>query len=290
MSIDSRDVVTRTNEKIRKERKRYFKRRALVVAIVVVVFVVIVSFVSHRPGVQIATVTVLGTETLSVSDIEKVVHARIDGKYAYLFPRNTIFFLNKSRLERDIVTAYPRVETIDISIENRELLVLLSEREASYLWCGAEPFLEMVGETPCYYFDKSGFIFDSAPYFSAAVYFTLYDGLGVELGTEPTGQYVAHKDTIESLLSFVASLESLDIRGFALALDGNQATLYLGNTKDTDAPRVLWNVDDDYSILGSNLQSALRVEPMKSEVFDTARKLDYIDLRYSDKVYYKLKD
>jgi len=25
-------------------------------------------------------------------------------------------------------------------------------------------------------------------------------------------------------------------------------------------------------------------------VFDTARKLDYIDLRYSDKVYYKLKD
>lgn len=289
MTIDGRDVVTRTNEKIRRDRRRRIKRRALLCAAAVSVATGLVSFIAHRPHARVQTVAVLGTETLATYDIEKVVHSRIDGAFAYLFPRNTVFFIHKRGLERAIVEAYPRIETIDVTIDQQELRVLIQERKASYLWCGPVPFAEIVEEQACYYFDKSGFIFDSAPYFSAAVYFTLYDAIEAGGETDPIGSHVAHHEDIESLLSFVASLEPLGIRGFALGLTDTEATLYLGNTKDIHAPKVIWNIDGNYTELGSNLKSALAVEPMKSEVLGGEKKLDYIDLRYSDKVYYKMK-
>lgn len=289
MSVGPHDVVAKTNEKIRKDRRRQLKRRALLSFAVVSVLIGAVSFIAYRPHARVQTVAVLGTETLSVYDIEEIVHDRIDGAFVYLFPRNTIFFINKHALEREVVNAYPRVETIDISIENRELLVLIQERQASYLWCGPVAFAEINDQETCYYFDKTGFIFDTAPYFSAAVYFTLYDtAIGGEKGSF-IGSTISHAGQIEPLLSFVASLETLGIRGFALELGERDATLYLGNTKDTDAPKVIWRIDEDYTLLGSNLQSALGAEPMKSEVLGGEKKLDYIDLRYQDKVYYKLK-
>ncbi len=290
MSVGPHDVVAKTNEKIRKDRRRQLKRRALLSFAVVSVLIGAVSFIAYRPHARVQTVAVLGTETLSVYDIEEIVHDRIDGAFVYLFPRNTVFFINKHALEKDIVQTYPRVETIDISIEKQELRILIQERKASYLWCGSVPFAEIVDERPCYYFDKSGFIFDSAPYFSAAVYFTLYDEVEASGEADPIGHYVSHHEGMESLLSFVASLEPLDIRGFALALTDTEATLYLGNTKDIHAPKVIWRIDGNYATLGSNLQSALGVEPMKSEALGGDKELDYIDLRYSDKVYYKLKN
>lgn len=290
MSHEARDVLYTTNKKIRKKRLYRRKIYTLFICIIVCIVIGILSFLSKRPVLRVQSVIVEGTKTLTNDALKEAVHEKIDGSYWYIFPKNSFFFIRKNQIERYLVSKYPRIKNINIERTKTELNVFLEERTAAYLWCGRVPFGEITLNQPCYYFDAHGYIFDTAPYFSTAVYFTLYDDYEARVNTiDPIGSYVAHHEVIEPLLSFVASLQSLDIHGFALSIEENVVTLYLGRNKNEHAPRLIWNINDNYELLGSNLKSALMKEPMHTDVFGDMSKLDYIDLRYTGKVYYKLK-
>lgn len=288
MTRHSPDVVSATNSRIRKKRRR---RRTIRLSVFAVLFAIVIgglSYLAHLPGLRIANVTFAGARVLSEDDMRNYVDERLSGSYLLLFPKNNIFLINKRHLTHKMLIAFPRMDTLDISMEKRVLHFSINEREAAYLWCGETPFPSDTTDVSCYYFDDTGFIFDHAPYFSRPVYFTLYD----KATYGPSGLYeggmVLHAKELPDLFAFVATLETLGVKGFALSIsDIDEVTLYLGEEANPNATRVMWNLHDSYEEVGGNLKAALLAEPLRTDFGTDGANLSYIDLRYEGKVYYK---
>ncbi|MBI2099665.1 hypothetical protein HYT45_04675, partial [Candidatus Uhrbacteria bacterium] len=69
--------------------------------------------------------------------------------------------------------------------------------------------------------------------------------------------------------------------------DGD-ADLFLSGAKN-QKPKILIRADADMENLAENLGAALETEPLKTRMAKEYSKLEYLDLRFSNKVYSKFK-
>ena len=139
----------------------------------------------------------------------------------------------------------------------------------------------------CYFLDKEGYIFDEAPYFSGEVYFKFY---GVpEPNTEnPAGSYVA-KGYFDKLILFKNTLTEINLKPAVIYIqDGEDAKILLSKDKASSlAPEIIFKKDSDYQKIAENLKAALDTEPLISKFKNNYSTLQYIDLRFGNKVYFK---
>ena len=135
--------------------------------------------------------------------------------------------------------------------------------------------------------DKEGYIFDEAPYFSGEVYFKFY---GVpEPNTEnPAGSYVA-KGYFDKLILFKNTLTEINLKPAVIYIqDGEDAKILLSKDKASSlAPEIIFKKDSDYQKIAENLKAALDTEPLISKFKNNYSTLQYIDLRFGNKVYFK---
>ena len=150
--------------------------------------------------------------------------------------------------------------------------------------------------------DENGYIFDEAPYFSGEVYFKFY-GLPAQAGvpdvgipqsgspasgTSPLGSYYS-KQNFQQLLSFKDGLVTFGLKPVALYItnDGEIEFILSGGTAATLGPEIILNNDSDFQKVAENLETALTTEPLQTEFKNKYSVLQYIDLRFGNKVYYK---
>jgi hypothetical protein len=240
------------------------------------------------------------------------------GKYLWLFPKTNLFLYPESSIQKELEDQFPRLENISLSIKNNKTLeVSLSERKALYTWCGDTPpkitdvGLPQSGNTPdvgilqgrsptsgvsnCYFLDENGYIFDQAPYFSGEVYFKFYGvpDVGILQGRSPTsgvisGSYFAQQN-FKQLVAFRDILLGFGLKPVALYVgsDGNVEVALSGGTSFSTDPQIIFKLNADYQNVAENLETALTTEPLQSEFKNKYSTLQYIDLRFGNKVYFK---
>lgn len=263
---------------LKKRRQRVLLNKVLLSLFALSLVFGILVYISRTPSLNISEIKIAGNKVVDSEEIKAVVSEEIAGNYLWFFPKANILYYSKKNIENKLHDKFKRLKDISFSIKNGGVLeISVTERTALYTWCGDTINL-VVGvpsEEKCYFMDEAGFIFDEAPYFSGDVYFKFYGAI----------------QNFEKLVSFKKALENLGLKPVALSTEtSGDVKIFLpkGNSLPT-GPEIIFKVDADLPVVVGNLKAALSTEPLLSNFKNKYSSLEYIDLRFGNKVYYKFR-
>jgi len=273
---------------LKKGKRKIFWYKTLFFFFIFIILIIALSFVSHIERLNINSVEVSGNQVLDEDTIKETVQAKIDGKYAWVFPKTNIFLYPKGNIKDTLTREFKRIKNISLGVEKNALVINIDEHTGTYLWCGEIPNFEIgAPEEKCYFLDKDGYVFDEAPYFSGEVYFKFYGEVPILLGV-PSGSHFA-PEIFHNLLALKQNLLGIDLEPVILYLDneGNIKIFLSKNSEKSHGPEIILKSSADFKKVVENLKAALGVEPLKSRFKNEYSSLQYIDLRFGNKVYFK---
>lgn len=257
--------------------RRFSWKRFLVITLALGVVVGAV-FMIRAPFVQVTTVVVEGAHVADPVEVSDNVLGRLEGAHLYVLPRSSTFLISTKKIERALSELFPRFETVAVERTSfRELTVTVNEYAGAYLWCEHD-------NDDCLFMDTQGVVFADAPYFSGDAYMRIYSGSRSEL------PFTALDETQRALMTrSVDQLTALDLEVVSIDFasprrinivfsreSGAHASLYIDPTNDIDAAF-------------DALYTGMRVKAFASLYRDPKQTLDYIDLRFANKMVYKFK-
>ena len=259
----------------------------LLICFLIVIFGL--SFASRITLLNINKVIVNGNKIIEAKDIESIVNSEIGGYYLWIFPKTNFLIYPKTKILSELKTKYKRLNNISISVSNFQTInINVTEYEGKYLYCGVLlPLLQSsLSDNKCYFTDSDGYIFDEAPYFYGDVYFKFFGDV-VSKNGNPSGSYFL-KDNFAKIIEFKNTLEKINFKPTAFWIDNsrNEGSFSL-RSEPLTGPRIMFKMNDDYQKLAENLQAAISVDPLRTDIKTKLSSLLYLDLRFGNKVYYK---
>lgn len=267
-----------------RRRKRLLRISAAVCGALLSIFLLCWGFLSLS-SLRISTVEVSGVDVLPPSAIKEAVEHSMEGKYAYLFPKNSIFLYPKADIAEELRTLFPTLKAVSVNAKNfHTVTVVVSERTPSALWCGstADGVNSDTGlGEQCLLLDDSGLAYANAPEYSGKVYQQYYGAL-------PEGPLPKQFLTAEKFQSLAALAQEFEKKVTpdvlqSITVDSN-ADVHLSFDSGYE---IRFALTEDTGLLLDRFLLTLTAAPF------TEHKLSdfyYIDLRFGDKVYYKLKN
>ena len=278
-------------------RRKMFKMRFIIAGVLILATLIgIVSF-TRMDALTIKEVRVEASETFPKQEALALIEGVLDESYLWLFPKRNALLYPEQFIVKELTEQFPRSESVTIHREGFEgLSVSFKERKPHVLWCAhQEEEKEQVGEgkatdTPkfiperCYFADEKGFIFAPAPGFSGSAYLIFYTSPGVDTEggrVEPISTQIIDEATFASLNAFIASIGKLGLAARTVFIQNDYYEVQLAGGARIIIPR-----DKPFGDVLEIVQSVLA-----ESAFDTAgiEGIEYIDLRFGKKVYYKRK-
>lgn len=260
-----------------RRRRRVFALKVALALFTALTSVYGIVYTLRHEALQVRTVVVSGAEVLDARELQAVTRALLSGTYFYIIPKSSALLRPRRSLEAAVLHAFPRLKSAEVTTENVSTVVLsVSEREPRALWCG-ENHLERASTPACYFMDSEGYVFAEAPEFTGLVYTRYFGALG--RGEPIVGQYFLSGTKFSELTKFTDALAREGVELADVALTDRDVELYL-----TGGTVILFSQSQELNRVLDNLLSVISAEEFKNrERFN----LDYLDLRYGNKVYYK---
>ncbi len=279
---------------LKRSRRNIFLRKIIFFVVIALIIFFGLAYFSHLNSLNIAEVNIIGNKVLGTEILKTEINQQLSGKYLWLFPKTNILIYPQNTLIHDLENKFSRIKKINMSIKNDKVLeVSLVEREAKYLWCGMIP-IDTAGQNAndqkCFFMDENGYFFDEAPYFSDEVYFKFY-GLPDEAGKvvdNPVGQYY-WENYFDQLIVLRDAIVGMGLKPISLyAMDNKDAEIILAKGNGASAePKIIFSLSSDFQNIAENLKAALGTEPLQTKMKNKYSSLQYIDLRFENKVYDK---
>jgi cell division septal protein FtsQ len=294
MPINNSTLPSR-EEYLRKKRNKKITKY-VIIFFIFVLFVLLFSYLSHRKEVRISRVILKGGLLVKESDVSEKSFEYMSGSYFWLFPKNSSFWYPKNKLEDFLSQNFKRIETISIKLDGfQNMVVTIEERKPFAIWCDSMIKEESVstttenmedGSSPvskCYFIDKNSTIFSEAPYFSGDAYFKYYGSIGT---STPIGNYyIASSTEFDEINNFINSVEKMSLHPQYLVTKGvGDYSLVISGGGE-----ILFDLKKPLSEVSQNLESLLKT-PALSTSTNQDLPIEYIDLRYGNKLFYKLKN
>lgn len=273
----------------KKERKQKLAVALALFAVAVAVLLGIFAWMATSSVFQIKNIEIRGNEMFSGDELMQAIRKDISGKYFFLFPRSSIFFYPESMIKKEIQNSFPRFKNATFYISDaRVLVVSLSERDPSALWCGIKMLSSVIDET-CYYVDDSGFVFGKAPTFSGVAYMKFY-GKGNLKPEDPIGGYFVSGDIFKKIFDIHEILIKYD-KNISNVFLNDEGTLQFSGTKKC---KILFDIEQPLASFETNIDAVFSssdwahgsAEPSEKSPCD---QLEYLDFRFGNKVYYREK-
>jgi hypothetical protein len=265
-------------EYLKKKRKARLLKLALALFLSTAIFAGLV-FLSRLQKFRIAEFDVSGNVLVSANDVSIAAQNFLSGNYFWFFPKNNDLLYSRHGLEKTLSEKFRRIAGVSVHLKNfRTLSIAITERSLNALWCDGEP--NSVLPENCWFMDDNGLIFAPAPQFSGDAYFKYY-GL-VSATTSPIGQpYLASTTEFQSLTEFVKRADDFSLQPIYLQ-DAGQGQFIVGLS---GGGQIYIDANQSLSKEGDNLEALLGIFSASTTPLD----FDYIDLRFGDKLYYKMK-
>jgi cell division septal protein FtsQ len=256
--------------RLRKRRRRV--RVSLLLVLLVLLMMGAAVGAAYTPALQVRAVSVSGEQTLSSSTIEAFVQTRLSGTYWYILPKSNIFLYPKNAIRSALLAAYPILASADVHAGDfHTIAVNLVERQPQALWCD--------GQT-CLFLDENGVAYGEAPGFSEPVY-TVYSG--PISGDNPPRQFLSPAD-FQALSALVdAIVQKVPDEKLALVNVNSDSDV---NMSFADGFMLKFALHDAGGDIFERFSLALTSDPLKSRKLSD---FEYLDLRFGDKLYYKLR-
>ncbi len=291
--VFSRRTTLASPRMIQKKKKIFYVRVTItLVAIVLLCTGIVVG--SRMKQLQVSAVKIEGLQVLTDAQIRSSVMSISDQNYLWIFPKTNILWYPSGAISKKIREDWSRVK--EVSLDRNDLnsiTITITEKTPKYIWCGdsKQDFISHENQK-CFFLDESGSLFSESPYFSGDVYFKMYGRLGdihattTPVGTKPIGQEFLTSDIRNFIFDFAAMLTDIHmtpVRFFARTPNEYEMML-------RDGSFVFFNNRSAIDYTKVALQKLLSQNSFTVDIPDSPHRLDYVDVRFTNKVYYKLKE
>lgn len=255
-------------------RKRIIRKLVLVFFILVFILSCITAFF-HISSLRIKKISIEGNFSLGTEKISGEVSDYLKGKFFRIFPRDNILLLPKEAIVSNLLSKFPRIEEVSLAKNFPDSIsVKIKERQQEAILC-------INGSPPaggCAFIDENGYVFEKAPYFSGDVYLKFFDERESSPGT--IGFQLISEEQFKKLIDFrdLVSGENIKISKIILKKEG------IYEIDISEGWYIFLNEQNEPKISYENLKITL-----DSKVKENRQNLEYIDLRFGNKVFYKFK-
>jgi len=234
------------------------------------------SWFLSQPFIVINNISVSGNSLIASKDILATVKNIISDSYLGLFTKSNIFLYPEKNIEKTLAASFPAIKSIHGNLENWYTLNLsVEERTPVALWC------QSADSTDCFYLDSDGLIFSPAPVFSDNIFLKF---TGSSISSPIVGKNLLPPDEFRRIAFFLESLLPLGLVATSLQIDGDDYQIQL-----KAGGRLIIKTTGDLSVILENLRTILRSDNLKQALARDGV-IDYIDLRYGNKVFYKFEN
>lgn len=273
--------------KLRRRRRKIFAVKTIMVFLLLIVFIFSLSLFSKISFFQIENIEVFGNSTVSKDEIVDVIRKETSAKYFMLFSKNNFFLYPRKSMEKNLTDDFKKIKKITIKSKGfKSIIVEIIERKPNSLWCFSDMEKERVRKIDhlggCYFLDEKGVIFSESPDFSGNA-FVRYHGLLDDV-EQPIGKTYLSEEKFQELSQFVNLLEGLGL--MAIEFYAESESEYKINLKN--GVKIILDDKQPFSKILENIQAISEEVDLKNE-FSASRlsKINYIDLRFGNKVYLK---
>lgn len=266
------------NSQERRAQRTKFLFVGILLALVVVAG--LIAFL-RKKEFQVTEVKVLGAQSIDASDVASVVKASLAGNRWVVIPCSNALLVSKMSLRSELLTKVPTLADASIQFQGKNTLVVtIVEKDPRYVWCD--------GET-CFFVDNQGVLYADAPFFSDGVYVIFSRG-GVDM-THPAGTSYLPPEGMRALEQILEHLKQYPVQvlGVDVRPDGDMA-IRMNSLKGVAVnPQAFILVTKTDTV--QTIHDALNLIMGDKGFVDTLKlkgdKLEYIDLRFPGKIYYK---
>jgi cell division septal protein FtsQ len=259
-----------------KEHPRTRRRKRLAISLIFLILFVGVSiaateWVLHHEAVRFSHAEVRGILIVPREPVQGLVDTSLKIASERLFPRDNILLFDTEALALQLEDTYPRIANADVhaaTFLHPHLIVNIQERSPHALWCSSG------GE--CYLMDARGVVFGSDTGEARALPTIFYEG---SIATTTAIGSIYAPGAFDSIKRFLLMLHQRNVDVISVAAQSSGEVIYqMRNfevrTKSSTNPEELL----------STLELALSSQALR----DDKDRLEYIDLRFGNRVYFKL--
>lgn len=228
---------------------------------------------------EIKQVSVSGTEDLDPIRISGFVKDSFSGKFLNIIPKNNYILISKKRIEKLVFDQFKKVESAEVGITFPDsIFVNIKERRSVLLWCSAGP---------CYFIDENGIAYEWANLESEEI--ESRNLIRLSDSSEKPVQ-VGEKIMDSTNVDFVSSVKSELKDNFDIEAGGEfQTSSKIAGDfqiRTENETKIFFSLADNLRESITKLKIFFEKEFKKEDI----GKLEYIDLRSENRVYYKIKD
>jgi cell division septal protein FtsQ len=236
----------------------------------IVICIVGVMYVLRLPEYQIKGVSVENAVLTPETNIKSIADEYLSYTYFYFIPQSNIWLYPKDKI-RDQISSLPSIDGVKIVLgQNNTLSIEVKEKNNKFLWCSEN--------NNCFYMNERGFVFAEAPQYEGNVFLTFRG----QMNGEVLGKYFLTEEKMRDILEFIFKLRDFDIEVVSVDVkSGREVSLTL-RTGTVFIISMEKTLDDTYRNLKTLLESRDFMD--KSGGIE---KIDYIDLRYGKKAFWK---
>lgn len=308
--------LTKPSNKSKIKRKKIFGTFSISICFFLVFFVLF-GRLSQVNKFLIKEVSITGNKIVGKDEVFKIAKNELYGFNFSLFPKNNFLIYPKTNIEETIKNKFLRIESLSLEVVNfSKLNIIVKEREPGFVWCP-------VKNNDCYYLDKGGLVFDRAPDFSGGVFFKFQGGLKPkEIANDYYGKNLIESNKLTKLIQFkdeavqiirknlggqwtASSIAILDWDDFSIQFtnqkDKEWKIIFVGRGIDPlsnlaeASESILKSKGQDEIVsfetnlisIARNLEATVLSANFKSNYEKSDSSIDYIDLRFGKKVFYK---
>ncbi len=269
------------SHRYRHKRRQSFLRRLVFALCGTVVLIIILWGFFWIPYFRIKTITIDGQ--VEKNKIELAIQSYLAGMGSFWLPRNNYFLLSLKNVEDLIKEQSFGVAIIDKKFPS-SLAIVFPERQAHFIVCA--------DNDQCYYMNESGLIFSEAPQFSNYPLPLLTTPQNtpsfVRIATPAVGNQFAGDHTMQALNYWTENLKKINIESKIIALGEPFAT-----SSSIDFGEMKFFTPDEWYIFVSTAAAPEKTfENLKlllEQKIKDKNTIEYIDLRFENKAFYKLK-
>ncbi|HMP85122.1 MAG TPA: FtsQ-type POTRA domain-containing protein [Candidatus Paceibacterota bacterium] len=254
----------------RKKRRRFFLRIFIFIFMIYSLSYGIYYFFNH-PKFQIKNIEIEDLKYTEKAVILKIFELNTSGKHVNLFSKNNILFFSESIISNNIKDILS-VENVSIRREFPDILrVEIVEHEPWGIWC------ENIN-TKCYLVNKNGLAFVSAPEIILEDLIKISDDKNKDI----LGNNFVSEDVFSKFVRIEKLLRKINVSISQITTKDYQT--FILQTKD--GPKLFIDSKNDPVEVVNNLKTTIEQESIHEIQF---KNIEYVDLRFRGKAYYKIK-
>lgn len=260
----------------------------IAIGTVVGLAIALISFFFTAPIFAITSVRVEGAETVNPGEIRKIAETHLDSRVFFIFKRANRFLFNNDQLKEKLEEKY-FFSSLEIKREGQGLAIVLEEKISSFLWLTADASysLDQAGRViRAVSSEEAKAIVDPPPLFGPT-----RDGTPMSEPTEilvfhdlaarpvVVGEAVLFETETENTRLFFETMRSAGL--IITSFEFNRAVGAWFRAATDGGFDILFDPNSDVSKQADRVLTLL-----KDQIKDTTV-LEYIDVRFGDRVYYK---